>query len=775
MKDFNRIRLNIPRIVSGNLAEEALGRFTRRPLLFPAAAVFISCILTYLTESFVPLAVISGILLLFGTFALVKRNMAMFFGILMSLILVISCNIRILRSLGAVMPDPADGNYIGTVISVERKLSGTKRITAIIGGVSSELGFDSDSGDIELRPGSGFIASGRFKEPDGPGTPGAFDYREYLKSKGIKYMFYADSLTVTDEAAFPLCLLLSFNEKCFSIRSRLFEKVTAGRSEEEKSLFAAVCLGDSSMASDELIRDFRLSGCSHLLAVSGTHFAGFLIALPYILAAICPDRKKSILIYMFFALAIACMTGWSESVTRAVIMSSCAFAGRDSVSAMSFSAIVMIFADPFCSCRSGFLLSFAACISIKLLSGRIRELLGFLKEKKGLVTALAVQTAALMGTMPFSNMTQSRCGIVQFITQAVGGLLAKNVCVMFIPGVLLSLVLPESASYIVSSPAAFFLDLLRKAVLMGSRYSLIMAGKPAGTLIVFCIWLFLFVRLMPSSAFRKCFHKISYILLAVCFGSAMAGVIKPVKAEVVFADVGQGDCCLIIAGNTTCLIDGGTYEKGSSEVAGLLDYYGIDSVDIAFMTHWDQDHAGGIAFLNQSGRVNQIYTGFTGNDGDTEAFEKSLKYRGSDPGSFRSNILKTRSGDVFEMSGDVRLKVIYPENCQTGGNHGSLVLALECCGKEILFTGDIGLETEDELVSSDTVHDIDVLKVSHHGSRYASGKGFLDKVRPEMSVISAGKNNLYGHPSPVTVRRLEDTGTRIFRIDQEGAVILEFY
>ncbi len=775
MKDFNRIRLIIPRTKSKEPVIEALERSEQRPLLLPAAAAFVSCILTYVTESVIPLAVILFLLVSFGIWALIKHKNAMLFGAVMSLLLAFTCCLRILNSLGTVMPSSSDGNYAGKVVSVERKLSGTRRITALTGGSLSELRFEDGVGDTDLRPGMGFVASGKFKEPLSPGNPGEFDYMEYLKSKGIKYLFYADSFTVTDEPSFPVNIFLSFHEKCFDLRTWLFGKFTEGRSEEEKGLFAAVCLGDSSLASDEVIRDFRVSGCSHLLAVSGTHFAGFLVALPYILAALCPDSKKSRIIYIVFALLIACMTGWSESVTRAMIMSACAFAGKDSVSAMSASAIVMILADPFCSCRTGFLLSFAACISIRLLSERIRRLLGFVKDRKGLVTALAVQTAALIGTMPFSGMTQGRFGPVQFITQAIGGLLAKNACIMFVPGVLLSMVLPENAPYIVSSPVAFFLNLLRKAVGTGSRYSMATAGKPVGIFISLCLWLFLFVRLMPPSAFRKCFRKVSCFSLAVCSGLILAGIVKPMKAEIVFADVGQGDCCLIIAGNTTCLIDGGTYEKGASTVSGLLDHYGIDSVDLAFMTHWDMDHAGGIASLEQNGRIKSVYTGFTGNDGDTEAFEKSLKIRNGDPDEFRSRIIKTGSGDVFELSDDVRLKVIYPEDCLSGGNPGSLVLVLECCGKEILFTGDIGLETEDELISMNIIHDVDVLKVSHHGSRYASGKGFLEIARPDISIISVGRNNIYGHPSQFTVGRLEDSGSRILRTDQNGAVIIEFY
>ena len=673
------------------------------------------------------------------------------------------------------MPYTTDGSYSGIVISCERKLSGTERITAKIGGVYAELRFDDGLEKTDITPGASFTATGKFKEPVSAGNPGEFDYQEYLKSKGIRYLFYADSIALTDGPSKTIKKFLSFPEFCFKIRKSLFDRFTFGRNDEDKGLLAAVCLGDTSLADDSISRDFKMAGCSHLLAVSGTHFAGFLIVLPYVLAAICPDRRKSSVIYTFFAFLTACITGWSESVTRSSIMSSCAFTGKDSVSAMSAAAMVMLAADPFCSCRTGFLLSFSACISIKLLSGRIREILSYIKIKKTVVLALSAQIAALIGIMPFTGIAQRSIGPVQFIAQALGSLLAKNACMMFVPGLILSLVLPKQAALAVSAPSSFFLVLLKNIVITGADYSLKTAGKPAGMLAILCLWVFLVVRLLPRFAFKKVLNKACYCLVAVCLGFVLADIVKPVKAEIIFADVGQGDCCLIIADSKTCLIDAGTYEKGDSNVSNLLDYYGIDSVDVAFMTHWDQDHAGGIAALNQSGRIKKIYTGFTGNDEDTNAFEKSLVYRKCDPSAFRSSINMTRTGDVFDLSDNVSLKVIYPEECKTGGNPGSLVIILDCCGKEILFTGDIGLETEDLLVSEGIIHDIDILKVSHHGSKYASGSAFLNKAKPELSVISAGRNNIYGHPSPATLSRLNEAGSKVYRVDLEGAVIMEFY
>ena len=775
MTDFNRIKLNIPRMTEDNAVCEALNRSELRPLLMPAVVLFAACILTYCTVSKLPLIILAGILVICCVLSLIKRDQIRFFGTILTLILIVICSVRILSVLLAPIPADNGGIYEGTVISCESKLSGSRRMTARIGDVYAELRFDEDLDQTGLTAGVNFSASGIFKEPVSPGNPGEFDYPAYLKSKGVRYLFYVDTIKTVSQAPEPVRILCSFPELCFSVRKELFERFSSGRNAEEKGLIAAVCLGDTSLSDDSIIRAFRISGCSHLLAVSGTHFAGFLIVLPYILGAIFQDRRKCSLIYMFFAFITACITGWSESVTRAAFMSTCAFAGKDPVSAMSAAAVIMLAADPFCSARTGFLLSFSACIAIKLLSGNIRRSLAFLKERNGLVTALSAQTAALLGTMPFSGLTDSRYGPVHFIAQAVGSLLAKIACMMFVPGVIFSFLLPENMSFAVSSPANLFLYLLKLTVSIGSRYSLGFSVSPSGPFILISIWLFVFLKLLPPFALKKALLKVSCSMLAVCTGLLMSDYIKPSKAQIIFADVGQGDCCLIIAEGNTCLIDSGTYEKGASSVSGLLDHYGIEKVDIAFMTHWDQDHAGGIAALDKTGRINQIYTGFTGTDEDTQMFEKSLKIRNCDPSSFRSKVIKTQAGDVFKLSEGVILTVLYPENCKTGGNPGSLVLLLDCCGTKMLFTGDIGLEEEAEIISRGLIGDVDVLKVSHHGSKYASRNEFLELASPEISVISAGRNNLYGHPNKATLGRLEKSGSMIYRTDLQGAVIFEFY
>ena len=92
--------------------------------------------------------------------------------------------------------------------------------------------------------------------------------------------------------------------------------------------------------------------------------------------------------------------------------------------------------------------------------------------------------------------------------------------------------------------------------------------------------------------------------------STSFSVFKRTDCLVVFADVGQGDCCLIITSDKTCLIDAGTYKEGSSTVCDLLDYYGLYQVDYCIMSHWDSDHAGGVAALSDQGRIKSILTSY---------------------------------------------------------------------------------------------------------------------------------------------------------------------
>ncbi|MDQ2908071.1 MAG: MBL fold metallo-hydrolase, partial [Candidatus Eremiobacteraeota bacterium] len=103
----------------------------------------------------------------------------------------------------------------------------------------------------------------------------------------------------------------------------------------------------------------------------------------------------------------------------------------------------------------------------------------------------------------------------------------------------------------------------------------------------------------------------------------------------------------------------------------------------------------------------------------------------------------------------------------------SLVFRLEYGHFRMLFTGDAGAETEDRLLRHGDDLRADVLKVGHHGSAYGTTPAFLQAVSPHAAIISVGRDNLFGHPSPLTLRALEDSGARVYRTDEDGAVTVE--
>jgi competence protein ComEC len=121
--------------------------------------------------------------------------------------------------------------------------------------------------------------------------------------------------------------------------------------------------------------------------------------------------------------------------------------------------------------------------------------------------------------------------------------------------------------------------------------------------------------------------------------------------------------------------------------------------------------------------------------------------------------------------GEVVIEVLHPnKNYQTeDSNNTSIVLQMDYHGFRALFMGDLGSEAEGEVETKD----VDVLKVAHHGSKYSTSTEWLEKVNPKMAIISAGKNNRYGHPHEELLERLEEVGSVIRRTDEEGEVVVK--
>jgi competence protein ComEC len=233
-----------------------------------------------------------------------------------------------------------------------------------------------------------------------------------------------------------------------------------------------------------------------------------------------------------------------------------------------------------------------------------------------------------------------------------------------------------------------------------------------------------------------------------------------------FIDVGQGDSMLIQIDNRTMLIDGGPRKAGNT-LASYLKSQRVQALDFIVSTHPHADHIGGLLTVLRQFPVGQVID--SGQAHGTQTYEQYLTLID------RKNIPYTvgEAGQLINLSPNVCAEIIGPVGNLSGGdlNENSIVVRLSYHNVSFLFTGDAGFPEERAIMASGADLRSDVLKVPHHGSKYASSAAFLSKVRPEVSIIEVGENN-YGHPSPKTLDRLWKHGSSIYRTDINGNIVV---
>ena len=754
-----------------------------RPLLIPA------CTLIVMEEVFFRIstgsiilktAVIAPVIVIFLlTAAIVFRSSRVAAGsvisavILMLLCAEVTCD-RLDKSV-------YEGDYreiTGIVVSSKCKLDGTSELMIDTDGSGRAL-YRCSTGTV-MDPGTRISIWGKLTLPDPSYNPGQFNYREYLRRRGITCLIdgAVEDIRVTGDTGITGRISGMINDRCFRMRRYVLDKMTAEDDSYVRGVAAALFMGDKSLLDNGLESDFRKVGCSHLIAVSGTHFAGFLMAMPALFALLGWDRRKSFPVYVVCCLAVGFFTGWSESVTRAAVMSICAFVMRDVYSGMSMATLVMGLTDPFIVLGNAFRMSFAAGLAIATLAEPVSRITGRLIHDRTINGIVAVYMAARTGILPFSSDGGMIILPSAITAQLAGGLLAQISCCMFVPAALIACIIPPAGN-ILSAPAmipATMICRLVSSAASGIDVSSDIIRLPHGMYLI--VTSAVVIILMPRSLIRRALAVILAVSTALYWGDLIVDMTDQPVAQVIFIDVGQGDACLIISGGRSCLIDTGTPEAARSVLIPVLDHYGIDTPDMVMISHWDNDHAGGMAELIKDGRCNAFLTAYNGIDDQTLLFLEE-QFGINDPqdaeGFMDEYTILVSSGDSVALGDDVRIDIIYPDDPSDGENHSSIVAEADISGTKILFTGDIDTETEMTLDTNGLLNDIDILKVAHHGSAYSTCSEFICATDPELAVISAGRNNRYGHPAPETVERLSRAGTDIMCTAESGAVTLKIY
>jgi competence protein ComEC len=265
----------------------------------------------------------------------------------------------------------------------------------------------------------------------------------------------------------------------------------------------------------------------------------------------------------------------------------------------------------------------------------------------------------------------------------------------------------------------------------------------------------------------------------VCFAGAAAAfcvllsvLLYPQKKqfEIDVLNVGQGDGVYLCTDDAVSMfIDGGSSDVsqvGKYRILPFLKSRGIKSISYWFVSHADADHICGLQEAIAAGyRIDHLVVARAARQEEKmAALVQEAKAAGIE-------VDYMEQGDALR-TGTSTLRCLYPGRQDTAedGNDLSLVLQFSDAGRTALFAGDISEEIEQELVERGVCAGVDFFKADHHGSKYSNSAAFLAQIAPHITVASAGKNNLYGHPSPAAVERILAAGSIFYCTAERGQV-----
>jgi competence protein ComEC len=620
--------------------------------------------------------------------------------------------------------------------------------------------------------------------PDPARNPHGFDYANYLRWQGVRVTAAAEYADLTEgPAGWSLFSWFGRIQQYEAAKlDRLFgNPLTAG-------YMKSLLLGVRDAVDPELEEVYSGLGLIHILAISGLHVSlvsgGFL----WLLERFGVVREKALLITILFLAGYVMLVGASPSSVRAGLMGGIGLCGRYVKSRFAvldlwgLALLLMLLYNPYQLWQIGFQLSFAVTLGLICLVPMFAAV-----PRSGppwLRSSLAVACAAQLASFPF---------LVYWFHQVSPLSLPLNILVV---PVLSLLVLPAGYVALLLShlhPALAFLPgkLVDVMLTLLHRW-LVQLG---GLIVPFTNWPHPGVGWILSYTaaivgiwflWKRGYHRRRDMLMygmVICL--LLLAARQPFsgadEVKITFLDVGQGDSAVVEIGrNTVYLIDGGgtfrfaekepwrakrlPYEVGKDVVVPFLRSRGVERIDRLVLTHGDFDHIGGLAaVIPRFGIGAALVNGQPPKDQEREMLDQ-LRAK-SVP------VYSGTAGSGWQDTPQVRWTWLHPDGSGGGNeNNQSVVLLLTAYGKNILFTGDLEQEGEEQLMEAFDLPPIDVLKVAHHGSKTSSSKPFLNAIRPKVAVISVGSQNRYGHPAPAVIERLKGGGTQIYRTDWHGAV-----
>ena len=560
------------------------------------------------------------------------------------------------------------------------------------------------------------------------------------------------------------------------IRHRIIEIIQSTFPADTAAFACALLLGETDDIDYETDTAFKLSGIRHVIAVSGLHVT-ILFSLVYVVTG----RKKWItallgipVLFLFAAIA-----GFSPSITRACIMHSLMAIAMlfnkeyDPPSALSFAVVCMLVFNPWSVTNVGFQLSVCCLIGIIMFAERIKN---YLMDKKRLgrckgiwkklaawfASSVSISLSAVVFTTPLCAYYFGVVSLIGPLTNLLTLWIITFVFYGIMLACLMGLFMPvvgTVVAWLVSWPIHYVLWMAK-----------LMASLPLSAVytqsVYIIFWLvFVYVLLVIFLIAKKKYpvHLTCFATVGLCV-ALMASWTEPMQDDcrVTVLDVGQGQCILLQSEGKNYLVDCGSYSESfaADQAAGMLLSQGITKLDGVILTHFDSDHAGGVAYLLTRVPADHL---FLPNCQDQDETSQALY-------AYDGGTVVTVNTDTVISFEEAKITMI-PSEKAISNNESGLAILFQTKNCDILITGDRSAKGERELIEHMTLPKLEVLIVGHHGSKTSTCRELLIKTSPEIAIISVGEDNSYGHPADEVLQRLQNYGCIIYRTDLSGTII----
>jgi competence protein ComEC len=541
---------------------------------------------------------------------------------------------------------------------------------------------------------------------------------------------------------------------------------------EERGLLPGLVDGDTAGLDPVLTERFRVAGLTHLVAVSGTNCSIMVGALLLVLRRARARPGWCAIAGAVMVVAFVIVARPSPSVLRAAVMAMialvCLATGRprSGVPILAATTLALLGYDPLLAVDAGFAMSVLATASLLLLAPGWAIALRRRRVPAGLAEALAVATAAHLVTAP---VIAALSGRISLVAVPANVLAEPAVPLATVLGFGAAVVAPEwsggaqGLAWLAGWPCRWLVGVAdRLGALPGARLPWFGGLLGALTLLAATVALVVLAARRGLGRWLAAAVVVA-VLVQVPVRSAVTAW-PPPGWDLIACDVGQGDALVLNAGPHTAVeIDAG---PDPVLIDRCLRELGIDYVALLAFTHYHLDHVGGLAGVLHGRRVGRVITGPLADPATGVDLVAGLL------GAHRLAVAAPPVGARFAI-GRVQVQVLGPaaafHDTRSDPNNSSLVLRASVGDVSILLPGDAEIEAQQAMLAAGVDLRADVLKVPHHGSAY-SDPAFLAAVRARVAVISVGRHNDYGHPSPMLLGYLGRLGAPVRRTDQDGDV-----